>query len=60
LDYDRGLALDFFERSVLGEVSVRWFPLASGESSLECPGTLIKEQLEKVWHLMNLDPRSHF
>lgn len=60
LDCDRGLALDFFECTVLVEVSVRGFPLASRESSLECPGTLMKEQLAKAWHLMNFDPRSHF
>ena len=45
----------------LAEVSARWFPLASRESSLECPGILIiaKEQI-KVLHPLIPERGDHF
>lgn len=64
LDCEGGLALDFFESSVVvacfGGSIVGWFPSASKELNLECPGNSVKEQLAKVGHLMNFNPRSHF
>ena len=41
MDHVRGLIVGLLRAAFLAEVSVAWFPFASRELSLECPGTLI-------------------
>lgn len=42
----------------LVEICARWFPLTPRDLSLECPGNLVIEQLQR--HLMNFGHRIHF